>query len=304
MFHQKIFRFLAISILIHGAIFGVLTQRKFWSHAKVTQATPTVFKIHLTDVNPSFKISTQKNFSRQSDARSAGHRKIKESSNQSLRYGKLLPELGHLAFSNHSIDEGVEPAASGLQLDAGSHIDVKSFLEDLSARIEIPDGIYQIQKSGATKVHLIKGEDEVWRAELRQGDRYTRAIVQRAIAEIPENSIGLENLKNVNYRHLEIDITFNTRPTTVIDKQPRQLILRGNHATIAFYHFEDSDEWKVAQSLIAPASQTALGLNIIGLALLAKDSFSSKPDPLNNPDLVRLRNSPAFTNQIFSVPLK
>jgi hypothetical protein len=73
---------------------------------------------------------------------------------------------------------------------------------------------------------------------------------------------------------------------------------------LAVYHYEDGKGWDIAKKSIAAVGNTAIGINFFGLGLLAYDSLSTKQDPAQSAGLIRLRNSPAFTKQVLSIPLK
>lgn len=188
--------------------------------------------------------------------------------------------------------------------DAKSHIPLKEFAEAIRGHASIPDKIFDIQKSGRAKVMIHKVDDEKWAAVIRSGDNYTRAIIETALNSIPANSKGRIELERSEHDTFYVTFTFLTKPTNSLDKTPYTLTVRGNEIAIEVVHFEDSESWKVAQKALTVVNPSAMAVNILGLAELTYDALKSKSDPRTNPDVLRLRDSPAFTKPIYSFKLK
>jgi hypothetical protein len=189
-------------------------------------------------------------------------------------------------------------------MDAGQHIPIKAFAEEISARIDVSKTIFALQKTGSATVRMDRNHPGNWQAKIYKGDSYSRAILELAFSSISANSVGLENLKKVNYDFVELNFNYLTLPTTVLDKKPRLLRIIGNQITLDVYQYENSGALKFAEHAITAVNPTTVGINILGLGLWAIDSLASKPDPSKNHELLKLRQSPAFSKEVFSIPLR
>lgn len=225
--------------------------------------------------------------------------------NQSTRgYQKLLPGPGTFLVSDNSADEDISKSRRVISFDAGQHIPLKSIAEELSARIDVPKTVFELRKSGSAVAKISRSQSGLWHARIQGIDAYSRAVLERAFSSIPSNSVGLENLKKIKYDYVELSFNFSTLPTTVLDKKPRLLKIVGNRIMLDVYHYEDPPSVKLAAQAIAAVNPTTLGINILGLGKVALDSLATKAAPRQSLDVITLRQSPAFTKEIFSIPLK
>lgn len=219
-------------------------------------------------------------------------------------YQKLLPGPGTFLVSDNSVDEDISKSRRVISFDAGQHIPLKSFAEEISARIDVPKTVFELRKSGSAVAKMFRNQSGIWQARIQGIDAYSRALLERAFSSNPANSVGLENLKKLKYEYMELTFNFSTLPTTVLDKKPRLLKIVGNRIMLNLYHYEDSPATKLAAQAIAVINPTTLGVNILGLGKVALDSLATKADPRQSLDVIKLRQSPAFTKEIFSIPLK
>jgi hypothetical protein len=115
-------------------------------------------------------------------------------------------------------------------------------------------------------------------------------------------SFGWQQLAKVQHREILIDFRFVTLPSHALDQKPSEIRILGNRVEVVMRHYETSEGWQVAQMALA-VTGPGLGLNVLGLGMLAIDALSSKTPALEKADLLRLKQSPAFLKPLHSIDL-
>lgn len=303
---RRIISLLAASLLFHLVLY-LLVSLLSRPDLILKKVEKKYIKLHLTqraEKESQPEISKFSIIKEESKIKTSKEASLQRANKSKGGYVKLLPGPGTFPVFNDSDGEDISKSRRMISFDAKQHAPLKVFAEEIAARIDVPKSLFELQKSGSATVQIARGQDGHWDAKIHKGDAYSKAILQLAFAEIPTNSLGLENLKKVNYDFVELNFNYLTLPTTALDKKARLLKILGNRITLDLYHYEDSKGWTIAKRTIAAVNPTTLGLNILGLGLLAVDSLASKADPRSNYEVLKLRQSPAFTKEIFSIPLK
>ncbi len=293
---------LMVSITIHGVFllgFSKINNEDTSNHRTIPQNV----KVQIHAIKPTITSAKTRRASKDI-IKKAARENTRPSNQKKSLYAQLLPSFEAMAISGKSESRQSTSNSGVLQMDAGSHNHLKVFAEEFSARTDVPCDIFKIQKTGSAKVRVHRDSGGRWRADIEDGDAYSRAILESTFRSIPSNSVGIANLGKISFDQVDIEFIFLARPSNSLEKPPRTLEVIGNKVLLAVYHYEDGKGWDIAKKSIAAVGNTAIGINFFGLGLLAYDSLSTKQDPAQSAGLIRLRNSPAFTKQVLSIPLK
>ena len=229
-----------------------------------------------------------------------------------VSYEHLLPKFSgadpSFSESSHQATsgDGPESRAQALVAAVRSSQHIEAFAEDVRARVDVPNKIYHIRRSGSARATVKKDDNGQWNAEVFGESSYARAILSTALNSIPANSLGLYELNRTHWRRVDVDFSFEWREKVFSTPEAAgpDVWTRDNQIKIAVIHY--GTETEINQNLrramvFVPLATGGGMIDIIGFY----NEFLKRPDPSPRSDrgIQKLETSPGFVKRLITVPL-
>ena len=196
-------------------------------------------------------------------------------------------------------DENEKLSAEERIKDTG---EVQLFGKELIEQISIPFSLKEIVRSGEASVTFERSSDgEKWSPVSAYGDPYFRAVLYETLLNMSPLSYGLQILSRTEINSVKIYLTYRTKMSMDATRKPASVEVNGRKIFLTIEYAKDYDELSMfsvdefgkhgEQPKVVPM------INFLGIGMYAIKK-ASEDDLENDPELRKLRTSPAFVKPI------
>lgn len=219
-------------------------------------------------------------------------------------YEDLFPQRGELP--DHPANQPDETAAKSVPMrvyDPENNVPFETkarqlpklqvFAKELAQQISIPPALLKITRAGTARLRFGRDAAKPWHVSEAQGDQYLRALLFEILNSLSPRDHGLLTLAESEYE--SVRIVFSFRVLDIVDQtaQPLDIQIDGNQIFLTITRQDVNDNWHALTS--SPAGTPAA--NLLGIAIILAKPYIEN-DPHKDPDIRRLKASPAFIRPI------
>lgn len=273
---MKIF-VLICSLLIHGFIFWGLQRDP--EHTTQLKEKPQPIKFVVTTNTTQFKTKTKSTTS------------IKHQTTPTT-YKDLFPTGNSLTTSTASNFSASTSSNAAGDDDISILPALKAFAKQVENNLQIPDALASRFNTSAAELRLVQKSAGKFTIRKVTGDPYFRALLYERISELLESPINSLELSNSHIDRVTVALSYRKVIVTNPQDAEVQIFFSGNKITFDFTKYVVDERLTVLYG--GPGT---IAINPIAAALLVYHQFH-KEDDRDNPDLSKLRLSPAFSTPI------
>jgi hypothetical protein len=204
-----------------------------------------------------------------------------------------LPEISERNIRNSSsFDPENEGFSDSTKIRNFSKLSL--FSRDLADLIFIPSAVAHLEPKGSVKARYSRN-GKIWHVSQTVGDPYYRAILYETLNALSSQNYGVINLASSEFDSVRIFFDFRTISVSDQTTKPLDIKIDGNKIHIHVTYQSADPKWKMLT--VSPVGQPAL--NLLGLGLVLVEPYLGT-DPMVDPEVIRLRSSPAFRSPIGS----